>query len=173
MLPFLSTSNVASRLSASLSYSIYLIILIWLYSVFVVFFFFQAEDGIRDDLVTGVQTCALPISSTERRNKQCVVHTAETDEQKCSRRCTAATVRIATGNVFTAGLASVPKRDQYVGAAWIGSGRGALHCGKDGAVCGRQLCVGSVRLRHAEWISKRQELGGMWITSYRQGSSGD
>src|SRR5207244_10138329 len=25
------------------------------------YFFFQAEDGIRDDLVTGVQTCALPI----------------------------------------------------------------------------------------------------------------
>src|SRR5437879_6302562 len=28
------------------------------------FFFFQAEDGIRDTSVTGVQTCALPISST-------------------------------------------------------------------------------------------------------------
>src|SRR2546425_2069989 len=28
------------------------------------FFFFQAEDGIRDKLVTGVQTCALPISSS-------------------------------------------------------------------------------------------------------------
>src|SRR2546425_11457855 len=28
------------------------------------FFFFQAEDGIRDKLVTGVQTCALPISLT-------------------------------------------------------------------------------------------------------------
>src|SRR5258708_26706940 len=28
------------------------------------FFFFQAEDGIRDDLVTGVQTCALPICSS-------------------------------------------------------------------------------------------------------------
>src|SRR5207248_8340197 len=27
------------------------------------FFFFQAEDGIRDRTVTGVQTCALPISS--------------------------------------------------------------------------------------------------------------
>src|SRR5262249_59696952 len=27
----------------------------------VVFFFFQAEDGIRDWSVTGVQTCALPI----------------------------------------------------------------------------------------------------------------
>src|SRR5258708_24967590 len=30
---------------------------------FLFFFFFQAEDGIRDDLVTGVQTCALPIWS--------------------------------------------------------------------------------------------------------------
>src|SRR5437588_8954119 len=28
-----------------------------------VFFFFQAEDGIRDHCVTGVQTCALPIFS--------------------------------------------------------------------------------------------------------------
>src|SRR3989441_8814211 len=28
-----------------------------------VVFFFQAEDGIRDKLVTGVQTCALPISN--------------------------------------------------------------------------------------------------------------
>src|SRR2546429_6051139 len=27
-----------------------------------IFFFFQAEDGIRDVAVTGVQTCALPIS---------------------------------------------------------------------------------------------------------------
>src|SRR5690625_6266629 len=27
------------------------------------FFFFQAEDGIRDGHVTGVQTCALPIST--------------------------------------------------------------------------------------------------------------
>src|SRR5207245_10521201 len=29
---------------------------------FLFFFFFQAEDGIRDATVTGVQTCALPIS---------------------------------------------------------------------------------------------------------------
>src|SRR5258708_14952824 len=32
----------------------------WSYGVYC-FFFFQAEDGIRDDLVTGVQTCALPV----------------------------------------------------------------------------------------------------------------
>src|SRR5260221_8673896 len=34
------------------------------------FFFFQAEDGIRDHCVTGVQTCALPISS-------CAIHRRE------------------------------------------------------------------------------------------------
>src|SRR2546422_7837140 len=32
------------------------LMMIWL-----LFFFFQAEDGIRDVAVTGVQTCALPI----------------------------------------------------------------------------------------------------------------
>src|SRR5260370_7242679 len=31
------------------------------YFVSIFFFFFQAEDGIRDSSVTGVQTCALPI----------------------------------------------------------------------------------------------------------------
>src|SRR2546430_8749579 len=32
-------------------------------SLYAFFFFFQAEDGIRDLTVTGVQTCALPISA--------------------------------------------------------------------------------------------------------------
>src|SRR5260370_39223919 len=36
-------------------YSLYLYVCFY-------FFFFQAEDGIRDSSVTGVQTCALPIS---------------------------------------------------------------------------------------------------------------
>src|SRR5690606_8045395 len=34
------------------------------------FFFFQAEDGIRDFHVTGVQTCALPISGRVRLDRQ-------------------------------------------------------------------------------------------------------
>src|SRR6266540_5413897 len=38
--------------------------------VFLFFFFFQAEDGIRDRDVTGVQTCALPISAARRRPGQ-------------------------------------------------------------------------------------------------------
>src|SRR5438552_16091766 len=37
--------------------------------VLVEIFFFQAEDGIRDDLVTGVQTCALPISMPYGRRR--------------------------------------------------------------------------------------------------------
>src|SRR6266508_6295504 len=39
----------------------------WQYPLYyIVFFFFQAEDGIRDGHVTGVQTCALPIACQVR-----------------------------------------------------------------------------------------------------------
>src|SRR5687768_17620092 len=37
---------------------------VWECYILLFFFFFQAEDGIRDVAVTGVQTCALPISVT-------------------------------------------------------------------------------------------------------------
>src|SRR5690348_3837294 len=44
----------------------FLILFIFSLSLYVLFFFFfQAEDGIRDGRVTGVQTCALPISLLE------------------------------------------------------------------------------------------------------------
>src|SRR5687767_15202149 len=43
------------------------------------FFFFQAEDGIRDKLVTGVQTCALPICYTQAFAE---VFTKVADEKK-------------------------------------------------------------------------------------------
>src|SRR5206468_5754747 len=36
-------------------------------SRYLCFFFFQAEDGIRDLIVTGVQTCALPIFPSKAR----------------------------------------------------------------------------------------------------------
>src|SRR5690606_40962612 len=38
-------------------------------------FFFQAEDGIRDFHVTGVQTCALPISSMRSLISNCLGRT--------------------------------------------------------------------------------------------------
>src|SRR5688500_19952698 len=37
-------------------------------------FFFQAEDGIRDYKVTGVQTCALPICKTLDSHQQLLEH---------------------------------------------------------------------------------------------------
>src|SRR2546426_7969995 len=40
---------------------------------FLCFFFFQAEDGIRDYKVTGVQTCALPICASWQRGSGDVV----------------------------------------------------------------------------------------------------
>src|SRR5690606_39410301 len=42
-------------------------------------FFFQAEDGIRDFHVTGVQTCALPISLRPRLCAQPRLHLAPQD----------------------------------------------------------------------------------------------
>src|SRR5256885_1513366 len=41
------------------------------------FFFFQAEDGIRDYKVTGVQTCALPIYAKEMRLQRLSGHLIE------------------------------------------------------------------------------------------------
>src|SRR5207253_1231270 len=38
--------------------------------IILLFFFFQAEDGIRDGHVTGVQTCALPISDRQTSKSQ-------------------------------------------------------------------------------------------------------
>src|SRR2546430_9280717 len=54
------------------------------------FFFFQAEDGIRDLTVTGVQTCALPIFGRQRRRAGRGLHIvdgggdvgAETDQRR-------------------------------------------------------------------------------------------
>src|SRR5690606_40284427 len=49
-------------------------------------FFFQAEDGIRDFHVTGVQTCALPISSRSGVSQSVVSGTADL-LAPCPRRC--------------------------------------------------------------------------------------
>src|SRR2546430_12437170 len=46
----------------------------WLPVVTMFFFFFQAEDGIRDLTVTGVQTCALPIYHVNGAARRDVSH---------------------------------------------------------------------------------------------------
>src|SRR3712207_7006950 len=54
----------------NLMFMLYLVISL---GFIVFFFFFQAEDGIRDIGVTGVQTCALPISRSGRGARMSVL----------------------------------------------------------------------------------------------------
>src|SRR5438105_7422439 len=49
------------RLYIVLEYFVFMCFFFLYLCYYFFFFFFQAEDGIRDPLVTGVQTCALPI----------------------------------------------------------------------------------------------------------------
>src|SRR5690348_9372937 len=46
-------------------------------------FFFQAEDGIRDGRVTGVQTCALPISPLRATQGELTFQSARHDDIFC------------------------------------------------------------------------------------------
>src|SRR5256885_9779517 len=59
-------------------FALVLLLLIYWSVVSWIVFFFQAEDGIRDYKVTGVQTCALPISAPNSRNKE---------RPRCSTNC--------------------------------------------------------------------------------------
>src|SRR5260370_17179482 len=59
----LTSTTICVLLSyLNITSSVFLSLVSFLFS-FLFFFFFQAEDGIRDSSVTGVQTCALPISA--------------------------------------------------------------------------------------------------------------
>src|SRR5215216_3286131 len=86
--------------------------------LFCFFFFFQAEDGIRDDLVTGVQTCALPISTGS---------TSAGAGAGASARCSVA--------LTSAGGAG--------GAVGAGAGDGATATCAGGATCRSLTCLTS------------------------------
>src|SRR2546430_570399 len=62
-------------------------------------FFFQAEDGIRDLTVTGVQTCALPICATDRTPGNLLTR-CKTSSKK-ARRCAGATHLVSGSAVLT------------------------------------------------------------------------
>src|SRR3989449_1794410 len=86
------------------------------------FFFFQAEDGIRDVAVTGVQTCALPISDLLQAGG------AEAISEGLADRCQ---LRLIQPDLIApAGLASAPagKGTSAVAAEFIqGRARTAPH----------------------------------------------
>src|SRR5258708_27069845 len=77
------------------------------------FFFFQAEDGIRDDLVTGVQTCALPIYECVRARGPNRLRRRSPRSQKQFRAKTAeAAWRPAARSAL------LPGRDKQTPACW-------------------------------------------------------
>src|SRR2546430_14615401 len=83
-------------------------------------FFFQAEDGIRYLTVTGVQTCALPISSPRRRAQH----------QPVSRFALDPRAGVDEREI----LAFRPKRQQVVVVRTAGLARLARHARRDRAV---------------------------------------
>src|SRR2546429_8761176 len=86
---------------------------------FVFFFFFQAEDGIRDVAVTGVQTCALPIFVSALFRTDLAFRAAEAGESSsgCSRspgrrqaRCTSSGRSLARNSSANASGREPPRR---------------------------------------------------------------
>src|SRR5215467_5060687 len=78
------------------------------------FFFFQAEDGIRDYKVTGVQTCALPISGGWRYQAHLMIlGMGWVGPATAATRAIAPRDRLAgvDGNVSNIAIASIPTPD--------------------------------------------------------------
>src|SRR5690348_17878715 len=79
----------------------------------VFFFFFQAEDGIRDGRVTGVQTCALPICRTGEGNAEAEDAAVAGDQPVALRvggRCPAAREQRAAQRLIGVGSRSEERR---------------------------------------------------------------
>src|SRR5437870_8635711 len=90
---------------------------------FFFFFFFQAEDGIRDGHVTGVQTCALPISDRVSEVMQLVLSKLLPDRVMAS--------SYATGNNLTGWGVDPKSREEFLWYIFESGGCGA-RASKDG-----------------------------------------
>src|SRR5882762_11625698 len=77
--------------------------MVWVSVVF--FFFFQAEDGIRYSSVTGVQTCALPISvvSDVQHRRQALPERTEVPPLLAGQITHRARVRVGPGSSYARG----------------------------------------------------------------------
>src|SRR5690625_7611178 len=91
--------------------------MVWCTTVLLCFFFFQAEDGIRDGHVTGVQTCALPISAVladRQGDRQVPVAVAQVIEDPQSLAGEVAEVGVVALEI---GRASCREREEM----WVGT----------------------------------------------------
>src|SRR5438876_7498220 len=87
------------------------------------FFFFQAEDGIRDGRVTGVQTCALPIYRNfffSQNSMKALTVSACVNITIFSGSCSSMVSRATTARAREIGRASCRERE------WRGGGAGAV-----------------------------------------------
>src|SRR5207248_8684106 len=88
------------------------------------FFFFQAEDGIRDRTVTGVQTCALPILKSPIANSP-MSHSTNAPEKSSSGASgealsQASLTRMCNGGISFPGPSRIGVRseERRVGKEW-------------------------------------------------------
>src|SRR5690348_18236212 len=75
-------------------------------------FFFQAEDGIRDGRVTGVQTCALPISRRPIRSAGAAARSSPGSPSNPSRRTGGHSTRSPTANAVAARLVAYDRSEE-------------------------------------------------------------
>src|SRR5439155_10465542 len=106
------------------------------------FFFFQAEDGIRDGHVTGVQTCALPISS-------CWL-----PRPPAGRRTKPTTAPSRADLLAQQELRQLPPHDARVPGGHQRDGRGAVEIGR--ASCRERVEISG----GGGWIEKKNEVAG-------------
>src|SRR5690625_7889611 len=102
-------------------------------------FFFQAEDGIRDGHVTGVQTCALPIWGS-RRGSTCraaASSTCASSPSRTGRRNRSA----STWTCSAARQLEVAQRLRELGASDLDIGQGEVPWIVLGDVEGNPFCV--------------------------------
>src|SRR5215471_19949980 len=93
-------------------------------------FFFQAEDGIRDLYVTGVQTCALPIYGADGAdaNDGATPQSAKI-EHLCCAHCTSAAPAIAPPDAPRAAPARLASRPLACSSFTVVIARGAVRAG--------------------------------------------
>src|SRR2546426_7224585 len=118
------------------------------------FFFFQAEDGIRDYKVTGVQTCALPISEDAATAAAPLGRFCGTTGRKCD-RSQGACPSVGPSNVATSVTNSAPKAlGRYTGSS---SGTRDAHNGQSGGA--QRWRLASLDLERQPRVHQRRAAG--------------